>query len=117
MLQAGLLPAVRTAAHTTTALSIVVPFDSDWVTPGHPAGGDLYRRLVKAGGKLGEAQVCREVVIPLLLTLTFLHANHIVHRCAEHEPVGTSGRAVELGCKVRCCLFQSGCCGLSTASW
>jgi len=40
----------------------------------------LYRRLVRAGGLLGEAHVCRDVVVPLLLTLTFLHANHIVHR-------------------------------------
>lgn len=46
------------------------------------AGGDLYRRLVRAGGTLGEAEVCRDVVVPLLLTLTFLHASHIVHRCA-----------------------------------
>jgi hypothetical protein len=29
---------------------------------------------------LAEEEVCRDVVIPLLLTLTFLHANHIAHR-------------------------------------
>lgn len=48
---------------------------------GCAAGGDLYRRLVRAGGLMAEADVCRDVVVPLLLTLTFLHANHIVHRC------------------------------------
>lgn len=47
-----------------------------------PPGGDLYKRLVRAGGVLGEAEVARDVVVPLLLTLTFLHASHIVHRCA-----------------------------------
>lgn len=30
-----------------------------------------------------EAVVRRDVAVPLLLTLTFLHANHIVHRCAN----------------------------------
>lgn len=45
------------------------------------AGGDLYARLVRAGGLMGEAEVCRDVAVPLLLTLTFLHASHIVHRC------------------------------------
>lgn len=44
------------------------------------AGGDLYKRLVKAGGVLSEAEVVRDVVVPLLLTLSFLHANNIVHR-------------------------------------
>ena len=47
---------------------------------GRCAGGDLYRRLVRAGGVLSEAEVARDVVVPLLLTLTFLHANNIVHR-------------------------------------
>jgi hypothetical protein len=47
-----------------------------------PAGGDLYQRLVRSGGLLAEADVCRDVVVPLLLTLTFLHASHLVHRCA-----------------------------------
>ena len=51
--------------------------------------GDLYRRLVRSGGVLAEADVCRDVVVPLLLTLTFLHANHIVHRWArEGGPPG-----------------------------
>lgn len=45
-----------------------------------PAGGDLYKRLVRAGGVLSEGEVARDVVVPLLLTLTFLHANNIVHR-------------------------------------
>ena len=49
------------------------------------AGGDLYRRLVRAGGTLPEGEVCRDVVVPLLLTLTFLHASHIVHRCAHPD--------------------------------
>ena len=46
------------------------------------AGGDLYRRLVRAGGLLAEGEVARDVVVPLLLTLTFLHASNIVHRRA-----------------------------------
>ncbi len=48
----------------------------------HVAGGDLYRRMVRGGGMLPEGEVCRDVVVPLLLTLTFLHANHIIHRWA-----------------------------------
>ncbi|KAL4447603.1 hypothetical protein ABPG75_004822 [Micractinium tetrahymenae] len=50
-------------------------------------GGDLYGRLVRAGGLLAEAEVCRDVVVPLLLTLTFLHANHIVHRDIKPENI------------------------------
>lgn len=57
----------------------------DPYTPSCHAGGDLYRRLVRAGGVLSEAEVARDVVVPLLLTLTFLHANNIVHRWVQRR--------------------------------
>lgn len=50
-------------------------------------GGDLYGRLVRTGGLMAEADVRRDVVVPLLLTLTFLHANHIVHRDIKPENI------------------------------
>ncbi|KAK9817875.1 hypothetical protein WJX72_003532 [[Myrmecia] bisecta] len=47
--------------------------------------GDLFKHLLRQGGTIEEPKVCTEVVIPLLLTLAFLHANAIIHRDIKPE--------------------------------
>lgn len=82
-----------------------------------PAGGDLYRRLVRAQGLLAEADVCRDVVVPLLLTLTFLHANHIVHRWVGSQRLGRLSSAVCWPRCFRCCSRPSSCFASGGLGW
>ena len=42
--------------------------------------GDLFKKLIRSGGVLDEAYVAAEVILPLLLTLEYLHAHRIFHR-------------------------------------
>ncbi|KAF8072967.1 Aurka [Scenedesmus sp. PABB004] len=58
-------------------------------------GGDLYKRLAHAG-LLSEAQLCREVIVPLLRVLSRLHSLGVVHRDVKPENIffDASGRLV-----------------------
>uniref|UniRef100_A0A383VFT4 Protein kinase domain-containing protein n=1 Tax=Tetradesmus obliquus TaxID=3088 RepID=A0A383VFT4_TETOB len=49
-------------------------------------GGDLYKRLAQCG-LLSEAQLCREVIIPLLKVLWRLHGLGIIHRDVKPENI------------------------------
>ncbi|WIA29210.1 hypothetical protein OEZ86_011721 [Tetradesmus obliquus] len=49
-------------------------------------GGDLYKRLAQCG-LLSEAQLCREVIIPLLKVLCRLHGLGIIHRDVKPENI------------------------------
>lgn len=42
--------------------------------------GDLFKRLIRSGGMLEEKFVAGEVILPMLLTLEYLHARLIYHR-------------------------------------
>lgn len=42
--------------------------------------GDLFQRLIRAGGVMDEKFVAGQVTLPLLLTLEHLHARCIFHR-------------------------------------
>lgn len=44
--------------------------------------GDLFKRLIKSGGALEEKFVAGDVILPMLLTLEYLHARGIYHRYA-----------------------------------
>ena len=45
-----------------------------------PPQGDLFKKLIRSGGVLDEGYVASEVILPLLLTLEYLHAHRIFHR-------------------------------------
>ncbi|KAF6266572.1 kinase-like domain-containing protein [Scenedesmus sp. NREL 46B-D3] len=49
-------------------------------------GGDLYKRLTHCG-LLSEAQLCKEVIIPLLKVLSNLHSLGIIHRDIKPENI------------------------------
>ena len=51
------------------------------------AKGDLFKKLIRAGGALDEGYVAGEVVVPLLLTLQHLHARRIFHRDIKPENI------------------------------
>ena len=51
------------------------------------AKGDLFKKLIRAGGALEEGYVAREVVLPLLATLEHLHARRIFHRDIKPENI------------------------------
>ena len=48
-------------------------------------GGDLYRLLHKAGGRLSERQAVEMVLHPFLLSLNYLHTRGIMHRDIKPE--------------------------------
>mmetsp|Transcript_9745 Transcript_9745/g.27861 ORF Transcript_9745/g.27861 Transcript_9745/m.27861 type:complete len:729 (-) Transcript_9745:367-2553(-) len=49
--------------------------------------GDLFKELIRKGGTMEESRVCTEVVVPLLLTLQYLHSRRIVHRDIKPENI------------------------------
>lgn len=50
------------------------------------SGGDLLEQLLREGRAMAEKRVVREVVLPTLTALTYLHAAGIIHRCACSRP-------------------------------
>jgi serine/threonine protein kinase len=49
--------------------------------------GDLFKKLLRSGGNLPEAYVAGQVILPLLLTLEYLHNNKIYHRDIKPENI------------------------------
>ena len=49
--------------------------------------GDLFKKLIRSGGVLEEKYVASEVILPLLLTLEYLHKNKIYHRDIKPENI------------------------------
>lgn len=73
----------------------------------HCGRGDLLEQLLKEGRAMAEKRVVREVVLPSLTALAYLHAAGIIHRCAAPS-------ALLVGC-VGCAAFvvlvvRSVCC-------
>lgn len=44
----------------------------------------MFKRLIRSGGMLDEKFVAGEVILPMLLTLEYLHARSIYHRWAAY---------------------------------
>ena len=61
-------------------------------------GGDLFKTMMKAGGRLPEATVCVDIVLPLLRVLESLHTLSIIHRDIKPENIFLTGDgAMRLG--------------------
>jgi serine/threonine protein kinase len=50
-------------------------------------GGDLFKALMKAGGRLPEATVCTDIIVPLLRVLESLNKLSILHRDIKPENI------------------------------
>eukprot|EP00879_Flechtneria_rotunda_P025364 GHRR01026948.1.p1 GENE.GHRR01026948.1~~GHRR01026948.1.p1 ORF type:complete len:577 (+),score=183.94 GHRR01026948.1:694-2424(+) len=51
------------------------------------AQGDLFKKLTLAGGRMDEKYVAGEVILPMLLTLEYLHSRLIYHRDIKPENI------------------------------
>eukprot|EP00775_Hariotina_reticulata_P009389 gene9389-9552_t len=60
-------------------------------------GGTLMEAIANSGGKLHERQVAMKVALPMLKTLSRLHANGIVHRDIKPEHLMIHNGSVKLG--------------------
>lgn len=50
-------------------------------------GGDLFKALMKAGGRLPEATVCTDIIVPLLRVLESFNTLSILHRDIKPENI------------------------------
>lgn len=61
-------------------------------------GGDLFKKMMKQGGCLNEAQTCTEIIVPLLRVLETLDKLNIIHRDIKPENIFlTSSGQIRLG--------------------
>jgi serine/threonine protein kinase len=68
--------------HTTAYTGAFQDSKQIYIVMEHCSGGDLLEQLLREGRAMAEKRVVREVVLPTLTALAYLHAAGIIHRYA-----------------------------------
>lgn len=99
-----LLPVLQTSCcsvpHTTAYTGAFQDSKQIYIVMEHCSGGDLLEQLLREGRAMAEKRVVREVVLPTLTALAYLHAAGIIHRCAAGTECSGAEQAV-------CCVLRN----------
>uniref|UniRef100_A0A383WNW0 Protein kinase domain-containing protein n=1 Tax=Tetradesmus obliquus TaxID=3088 RepID=A0A383WNW0_TETOB len=71
--------------HTTAYTGAFQDSKQIYIVMEHCSGGDLLEQLLREGRAMAEKRVVREVVLPTLTALAYLHAAGIIHRDIKLE--------------------------------
>jgi serine/threonine protein kinase len=103
--------------HTTAYTGAFQDSKQIYIVMEHCSGGDLLEQLLREGRAMAEKRVVREVVLPTLTALAYLHAAGIIHRCVLYECdlLQMQSRAWHL-LQETACRSSSGCSGWAIAA-
>lgn len=88
----------RRVPHVTKYIGAFQNSASIYIVMEHCGGGDLLEQLLREGRAMTEKRVVREVVLPILTGLSYMHAAGIIHRDIKLENLFVSSQGqLQLG--------------------